>query len=349
LLQTTTYKKTPNFFGVDYTKKGIATKVRINYTTFGSPMPGRQFNANAYKYGFNGKENDNEIKGAGNSYDFGARIYDPRLGRFLSVDKLTGEAPMLTPYHFCSNAPVSKVDVDGNWDIEVHAFGLRKIFGYAILVVKDNDGNEVYRTVVRVHGLKSKIGGDRSKNSGDTPTGVYQVLNWQKPADNSDRKSYGPNSRLRLKILSGEAEGKRSGIALHGGQQENYDDKTDSWTDKKNPTLWNTRGCMRIKDAEIAEIQKITKNLEEGNPLEKPGTLTVTNDLFNMSGKYFAGAESSLGGTNPFGLKAAGTGPPPSQATLESIGDFFKVLNEATNNTNNAKQDFESKGIEDKK
>jgi len=48
-------------------------------------------------------------------------------------------------------------------------------------------------------------------------------------------------------------------------------------------------------------------------------------------------------------LTAAGTGSPPSQATLEAVGNFFKVLNEATNNTNNAKQDFESKGIEDKK
>ncbi len=42
-----------------------------------------------YRYGFNGKENDNEVKGEGNQQDYGFRIYDPRLGRFLSVDPLT--------------------------------------------------------------------------------------------------------------------------------------------------------------------------------------------------------------------------------------------------------------------
>ena len=39
-----------------------------------------------YRYGFNGKENDNEVKGTGNQIDYGARIYDGRLGRFLSVE-----------------------------------------------------------------------------------------------------------------------------------------------------------------------------------------------------------------------------------------------------------------------
>jgi hypothetical protein len=36
----------------------------------------------SYRYGFNGKENDNEVKGAGNQQDYGMRIYDPRWGSF---------------------------------------------------------------------------------------------------------------------------------------------------------------------------------------------------------------------------------------------------------------------------
>ena len=55
------------------------------YTTFGSPMPMRTWSdPNAkYKYGFNGKEKDNEVNVDGGDYDFGARIYDSRLGRWL--------------------------------------------------------------------------------------------------------------------------------------------------------------------------------------------------------------------------------------------------------------------------
>ncbi|MEO6902463.1 MAG: RHS repeat-associated core domain-containing protein [Bacteroidia bacterium] len=76
-------------------------------------MPGRTFNNGSCRYGFNGKENDNEIKGNGNQQDYGARIYDPRLGRFFSVDPLFKKYPELTPYQFASNRPIDGVDLDG--------------------------------------------------------------------------------------------------------------------------------------------------------------------------------------------------------------------------------------------
>ena len=70
-------------------------------------------NTEGYRFGFNGKENDNEIKGTGNQQDYGMRIYDPRLGRFLSIDPLTDKYPNLTPYQFASNRCIDGVDWDG--------------------------------------------------------------------------------------------------------------------------------------------------------------------------------------------------------------------------------------------
>jgi RHS repeat-associated protein len=70
-------------------------------------------NGQTYRYGFNGKENDNGVKGLGNQQDYGMRIYDPRVGRFLSVDPLAKKYPWYTPYQYAGNKPVWKVDVDG--------------------------------------------------------------------------------------------------------------------------------------------------------------------------------------------------------------------------------------------
>lgn len=85
-----------------------------DYYAFGSPMPGRQFNAGNYRYGFNGKENDHETVSTGEgTQDYGDRIYNPALGRFLSVDPLTKSFPMLTPYQFASNRPIDGIDLDG--------------------------------------------------------------------------------------------------------------------------------------------------------------------------------------------------------------------------------------------
>jgi len=66
-----------------------------------------------YRYGFNGKEQDPEIKGSGNQYDYGLRIYDPRIGTFLSVDPLAKKFPQLTPYQYAGNSPIKFIDLDG--------------------------------------------------------------------------------------------------------------------------------------------------------------------------------------------------------------------------------------------
>jgi RHS repeat-associated protein len=77
-------------------------------------QPGRKYEAGGgYRYGFNGKENDNEVKGEGNQQDYGMRVYDSRLGRFLSVDPIAEKYPMLTAYQFASNTPIQGVDMDG--------------------------------------------------------------------------------------------------------------------------------------------------------------------------------------------------------------------------------------------
>ncbi|MBK7816350.1 MAG: hypothetical protein IPJ60_01635 [Sphingobacteriaceae bacterium] len=90
-----------------------------NYYAFGSQMPGRQYNSNSYRYGFNGKENDNEVKGTGNQQDYGMRIYDNRLGRFLSVDPIGKNFAYYTTYQFAANKPITAIDVDGLEDVHV--------------------------------------------------------------------------------------------------------------------------------------------------------------------------------------------------------------------------------------
>ncbi len=84
-----------------------------DYYPFGMMMPGRKYSSDGYRYGFNGKENDNDVKGAGNQQDYGMRVYDPRLGKFLSEDPLTQKYPELTPYQFASNNPIKMIDLDG--------------------------------------------------------------------------------------------------------------------------------------------------------------------------------------------------------------------------------------------
>ncbi len=90
------------------------------YNPFGMQMPGKNTtlasysSLNRYRFGFNGMEKDDEVRGAGNALEFGGRsIYDSRLGRFISVDPLERQFPYASPYHYASNNPIYYVDNGG--------------------------------------------------------------------------------------------------------------------------------------------------------------------------------------------------------------------------------------------
>jgi RHS repeat-associated protein len=127
-------------------------------------MPGRKFSGgNGYRYGFNGKENDNEAKGEGNQYEYGFRIYDPRLGKFLSVDPLTKKYPELTPFQFASNNPVEGIDLDG---LEYVTYKVRIEDGKVVSKVMTHDYRHLAENLLNaVH--KGRLTFTRSINYGD--------------------------------------------------------------------------------------------------------------------------------------------------------------------------------------
>ena len=85
-----------------------------DYYPFGLPMKGRQFSGSFYRFGFNGQEKDDEIRGKGNSISFDARMYATRFGRWLSMDALASKYPSVSPFVFALNTPIMAKDPDGN-------------------------------------------------------------------------------------------------------------------------------------------------------------------------------------------------------------------------------------------
>ena len=83
------------------------------YYPYGMLVPTRNYSNPVYRYGFQGQEKDNEIKGIGNSINYKFRMHDPRIGRFFAVDPEAKKYSFQSPYAFATNNPVRLVDVDG--------------------------------------------------------------------------------------------------------------------------------------------------------------------------------------------------------------------------------------------
>ena len=86
-----------------------------DYYPFGMLVPNRNYSvSDDYRYGFQGQEKDDNIKGIGNSYDFGARMYDSRIGRWFAPDAYEKKYASNSTYSFALDSPMTIIDIDGN-------------------------------------------------------------------------------------------------------------------------------------------------------------------------------------------------------------------------------------------
>jgi RHS repeat-associated protein len=111
-------------------------------------LPKRHGAVDSYRYGFQGQEKDDEIKGEGNSVNYKYRMHDPRLGRFFAVDPLAWKYSYNSPYAFSENRVIDGYELEG------------------LEVVVDNNG---------------KPTGDYKVQEGEGPTQMQESINnWAK-------------------------------------------------------------------------------------------------------------------------------------------------------------------------
>jgi len=85
-------------------------------------VPRRFDSLEDYRYGFQGQEKDDEVKGEGNSLNYTFRMHDARVGRFLSLDPLSKTYPWNSPYAFSENRVIDGLELEGLEYISIHHF-----------------------------------------------------------------------------------------------------------------------------------------------------------------------------------------------------------------------------------
>jgi RHS repeat-associated protein len=251
-----------------------------DYYAFGQEMPGRTFASDDYRYGFNGKERENDFWGDGNAYDFGARINDTRLCRWLSVDKAISLYPALSPYNFSGNSPITFKDSDGN-------------------LITDPDGNIVYMSL----GLyKETIGGTTEFMeygiifaNDETPILVLKTTKETKQQAElktdchgvsfADGKYWINNAQVPI-ILQAE-----------GYKEKDYDEKKVGdivvYSTKKDDRIVDSKTISEITEASVLvygqgglETENTVKSIDDGWLPSCEGKEEITARIFRKSGEH---------------------------------------------------------------
>jgi len=286
-------------------------------------MPGRQYtfgSDSTYRYGFNGKENDNSVKGLGNQQDYGERIYDTRLGRFLSVDPLIDNYPELSSYQFASNTPIQSVDLDGKEEINYNLllsnegkttlqFVSRKdyntLFGFKI-------GKIPERYVINYGGENYYIGFEGAYGTGNTNS-VPLFKFWK--ANLKDAASFGglffSERQSYAGALNKEVNELRNSLAVllftgyvtnPGGAKNpdgtNYHKLGQNGTQLKSTTVWKEKGSSARIDVENPALEDRPGSLHyqdaKGNKYQYSVDLNTFFGENPQTGEFDANAPKSV-------------------------------------------------------
>ena len=188
-------------------------------------MPDRSFSADAYRFGFNGKENDREY-GSQLVQDYGFRIYNPSIRKFLSVDPLSPNYPFYTPYQFAGNKPIWAVDLDGLEEEETNRGGDDQN-----TTGSNTDPDYVPPPEVTGNEVKGGLSPDGRyffSGNGDTRQGKWLPVPTQEELD-----------KTKQQIIQGIAEARRQG-GRHAADNLQY------WLDGKGGVKIEDSGWLRV-------------------------------------------------------------------------------------------------------
>jgi RHS repeat-associated protein len=192
-------------------------------------VPNRHGSTADYRYGFQGQEKDDEIKGEGNSLNYTFRMHDPRVGRFFARDPLSSKFPWNSPYAFSENRVIDGFELEG---LEVVLFNEGK---EAMMFDAGTDNDDRSALHIYAHGNPKSIFDDRNLDKNGRGKELKSAAAIDKMLQQSNEKEMW-NSRSKDKPLIVVLHSCRTGRNL----KDENGNETNSSIAKKLSNIENT-------------------------------------------------------------------------------------------------------------
>ncbi len=262
-------------------------------------VPRRFDSLEDYRYGFQGQEKDDEVKGEGNSLNYTFRMHDPRVGRFLSLDPLIAQYPHNSPYAFSENRVIDGIELEGleyldkdiamvelkngEVNLKVDNFG---IYSRNELQNKMNDGSRVYTDYKgrQTFGYNPVIGGVEitlTKISPEIPDiGLNNIVSFDR-GYTGKTASLDASEETRIRVVTGlNVRGQESKNSIKRNRRLNDFGKSGFPTGMKATAVG---GAVLAIGSQIYHDYRVFTDVFEEHAVQEHSILLINNVLGDIS------------------------------------------------------------------
>lgn len=213
--------------------KSLVIQEENNFYPFGLKQSGYNnvinSSSGALKYKYNGKELQQEL--SLNLYDYGARNYDPVLGRWMNIDLLAEQGRRWSPYNYAMDNPVYFIDPDGMWpwpswnSVKQFASGFVSTVGSAIKSAATPLSGYSAKDAIKA-GASMANGDSKSSfktivNATGNATGIPATIKTIKQAANGDAKAIGSVTAIVvMAVVTHKAGGSKASASAESATME---------------------------------------------------------------------------------------------------------------------------------
>jgi RHS repeat-associated protein len=269
-----------------------------NYYPFGMKhSPCNESLPSSYKYKYNGKELQDEL--GLNMYDYGARNYDPALGRWMNVDPLAEEFPSWSPYSFVFNNPLRFVDPDGMAPDDIVVTNKA---GKTLFTLNDGKSTITKMTVAQLYKTGTQWFEPLADNymSLKSQTKELSTTNGVKHFSSKDILDFANEDRWMSSYRQGGSGDWKSSEEGADGYLLSTVDETPYWSDAIGQIPFAVDYATDMKDKGKIGYQAIRETVQKGKEYGEGKLIGGKTDNSNTYDNYFIlrGAASGANGRN---------------------------------------------------